>query len=360
MSAFDPKADIAWSATPFQYPSLSRYDLLLSIGVAMRRRDFITLLGSVAVWRPVTAGAQSAMPVVGLLGSSSSDKSVHMTLALRAGLNESGFIDGKNVAIEYRWAHDNYDSLPALMADLVKRQVVGIVTIGAEQSALAAKAATNKIPIVFVIDGDPVSIGLVDSINRPGGNVTGMSLMSSALESKRLELLSELMPKGTKIAILVNPDYPDTDFQLGSVETAASNIGQKIYVLSARTERELNTAFMTAVEQQASALLVAADPFFNRSRDHIISLAARFKLPAIYDSREFVVAGGLVSYGASVAVAHHGAGIYIGKILKGVKPAELPVQLPTKFELVINLKVAKAIGLEITPTFLARTDEIIE
>ena len=259
----------------------------------MRRRDFITLLGSAAVWRPLTAGAQSAVSVIGLLGSSSSDKSVHMTRALRTGLNEAGFIDGKDLAIEYRWAHDNYDSFPALIADLVKRQVAGIVTIGAEQSALAAKAATNKIPIVFVIDGDPVSIGLVDSINRPGGNITGMSLMSSMLEAKRLELLSELMPKGTKIAILVNPDYPDTDFQLGSVETAASDIGQKIYVLNARTERELSTAFMTAVEQQAGALLVAADPFFNRSRDQIISLAARFKVPAIYDSREFVVAGGL-------------------------------------------------------------------
>ena len=325
----------------------------------MRRRDFITLIGTAAAW-PLAAGAQSAVSVIGLLGSSSSDKSVHMTRALRAGLNEAGFIESKDVTIEYRWAHDNYDSFPALIADLVKRQVAGIVTIGAEQSALAAKAATNKIPIVFVIDGDPVSIGLVDSINRPGGNITGMSLMSSMLEAKRLELLSELMPKGTKIAILVNPDYPDTDFQLGSVETAASDIGQEIYVLNARTERELSTAFMTAVEQQAGALLVAADPFFNRSRDQIISLAARFKVPAIYDLREFVVAGGLISYGASVEAAHHGAGIYIGKILKGVKPADLPVQLPTKFELVINLKVAKAIGLEITPTFLARTDEIIE
>ena len=325
----------------------------------MRRRDFITLIGTAAAW-PLAAGAQSAVSVIGLLGSSSSDKSVHMTRALLTGLSESGFVDGRDLAIEYRWAHDNYDSFPALIADLVKRQVAGIVTIGAEQSALAAKAATNKIPIVFVIDGDPVSIGLVDSINRPGGNVTSMSLMSSTLEAKRLELLSELMPKGTKIAVLVNPDYPDTDFQLGSVETAASDIGQEIYVLNARTERELSTAFMTAVEQQAGALLVAADPFFNRSRDQIISLAARFKVPAIYDSREFVVAGGLISYGASVEAAHYGAGIYIGKILKGVKPADLPVQLPTKFELVINLKVAKAIGLEITPTFLARTDEIIE
>jgi len=326
----------------------------------MRRRDFITLLGSATVWPPLTAVAHSAVPIIGVLGSSSSDKSLHMTRALRVGLNESGLNEGKDVAIEYRWAHDNYDSFPALMADLVKRQVVGIVTIGAEQSALAAKAATNKIPIVFVIDCDPVSIGLVDSINRPGGNVTGMSLMSSALEAKRLEILSELMPKGTKIAILVNPDYPDTDAQLGSVETAASNNGQKIQVLNASNERELRTAFMTVVEQQAGAVLVAADPFFNRAQDQIISLAARFGVPAIYDSREFVVAGGLISYGASIAAAHRGAGIYVGKILRGVSPADLPVQLPTKFELAINLKTAKAIGLEIAPTFLARTDEIIE
>ena len=326
----------------------------------MQRRDFIRLVGGAAAW-PVTASAQqAAIRVIGLLGSSSSDKSIHMTNALRAGLNESGFIDGKDLTIEYRWAHDNYDSLPALVADLVKLQVAGIVTTGAEPSALAAKAATNKIPIVFVINGDPVSIGLVDSINRPGGNLTGMSLMSSALEAKRLELLRELVPKGTKIAILVNPDYPDTDFQLGSVETAASDIGQKLYVLNARTERDLSTVFMTIVAQQVGALLVAADPLFNRLHGQIVALAARYKVPAIYESREFVVAGGVISYGASVAAAYHGAGVYAGKILKGVKPADLPVQLPTKFELVINLKAAKAIGLEIAPTLLARTDEVIE
>ena len=326
----------------------------------MRRRDFIALVGSAAAVPLATRAQQPALPVVGFLSSGSKESDTRRLTAFWRGLNETGYVEGRNVASEYRWADDNYDSFPALTADLVKRQVAGIVTIGGEQSALAAKAATNKIPIVFVIDGDPVSIGLVDSINRPGGNVTGMSLMSSALESKRLELLSELMPKGTKIAILVNPDYPDTDFQLGSVETAASNIGQTIHVLNARTERELSTAFMAVVEQRAGAVLVAADPFFNRARDQIVALAARFEVPAIYESREFVVAGGLISYGASVAVAHHGAGIYVGNILKGAKPADLPVQLPTKFELVINLKVAKAIGLEIAPTFLARTDEIIE
>jgi putative tryptophan/tyrosine transport system substrate-binding protein len=326
----------------------------------MRRRDFIALVGSAAAVPLATRAQQPALPVVGFLSSGSKESDTRRLTAFWRGLNETGYVEGRNVASEYRWADDNYDSFPALTADLVKRQVAGIVTIGGEQSALAAKAATNKIPIVFVIDGDPVSIGLVDSINRPGGNVTGMSLMSSALESKRLELLSELMPKGTKIAILVNPDYPDTDFQLGSVETAASNIGQTIHVLNARTERELSTAFMAVVEQRAGAVLVAADPFFNRARDQIVALAARFEVPAIYESREFVVAGGLISYGASVAAAHHGAGIYVGEILKGAKPADLPVQLPTKFELVINLKVAKAIGLEIAPTFLARTDEIIE
>jgi putative tryptophan/tyrosine transport system substrate-binding protein len=326
----------------------------------MRRRDFIALVGSAAAVPLATRAQQPALPVVGFLSSGSKESDTRRLTAFWRGLNETGYVEGRNVASEYRWADDNYDSFPALTADLVKRQVAGIVTIGGEQSALAAKAATNKIPIVFVIDGDPVSIGLVDSINRPGGNVTGMSLMSSALESKRLELLSELMPKGTKIAILVNPDYPDTDFQLGSVETAASNIGQTIHVLNARTERELSTAFMAVVEQRAGAVLVAADPFFNRARDQIVALAARFEVPAIYESREFVVAGGLISYGASVAAAHHGAGIYVGEILKGAKPADLPVQQPTKFELVINLKVAKAIGLEIAPTFLVRTDEIIE
>jgi putative tryptophan/tyrosine transport system substrate-binding protein len=326
----------------------------------MRRREFITFVGGAAAW-PLTARAQRpAIPVIGLLGSSSSDKSIHMTRALRAGLNESGLIEGKDLAIEYRWANDNYDSLPALVTDLVKRQVAGIVTAGAEQSALAAKAATKKIPIVFVVNGDPVSIGLVDSINRPGGNVTGMSLMSSALEAKRLEVLRELVPKGTKIAILVNPDYPDTDSQIGSVETAASDIGQKVSVLNARTESDISMAFVTIVQQQVGALLVAADPLFNRLHDQVVALAARYKVPAIYESREFAVAGGVISYGANVAAAYHGAGVYAGKILNGVRPADLPVQLPTKFELIINLTAAKAIGLEIAPTVLARADEVIE
>jgi putative tryptophan/tyrosine transport system substrate-binding protein len=326
----------------------------------MQRREFIIFLGGAAAW-PLAARAQRpAMPVIGLLGSSSADESIHVTAALRAGLNESGFIESQNVAVEYRWAHGNYDRLPALAADLVNRQVAVIVTTGAEPSALVAKAATTKIPIVFVIDGDPVSIGLVDSLNRPGGNVTGMSLIASALEAKRLGLLRELVPKSTLIAVLVNPDYADTDFQVGGLESAASDSGQKIYILNARNERELDTAFTTIAQQRADALLVAADPLFNRLHNQIVALAARYEVPAIYESREFVAAGGVISYGASIADAYHGAGIYVGKILKGAKPADLPVQQPTTFELVINLKAAKAIGLEIAPTLIARADEVIE
>jgi ABC-type uncharacterized transport system substrate-binding protein len=327
----------------------------------MKRREFITLLGGAAATWPLAARAQQpAMPVIGLLGSASADESTHIMRALRAGLNESGFIEGKNVAIEYRWAHDKYDRLPALAAELVNRQVLVIVTAGAEPSALAAKGATNKIPIVFVVDGDPVSIGLVDSINRPGRNVTGMSLIASALEAKRLALVHELVPKSTMIAVLVNPEFPDTDSQLGALETAANNNGQQIYVLEARTERDLEAVFTTIVQQKAGALLVAADPLLSQLHDQIVALAARYKVPAIYESREFVAAGGVISYGASIADAYRGAGVYAGKILKGAKPADLPVQLPTTFELVINLKAAKAIGLTVPPTLLARADEVIE
>jgi ABC-type uncharacterized transport system substrate-binding protein len=327
----------------------------------LQRREFIAVLaGTMAAWRFAARAQQPNMPVVGLLGTSSAEEALTETNALREGLKESGFDEGRNLAIEYRWAHGNNDRLPALAAELVKREVALIVTAGAEPSALAAKAATNKIPVVFVINGDPISIGLVDSLNRPGGNATGMSLIASSLEAKRLEILREMVPKVPLIAVLVNPDYADTDFQVGGLETAASTSGQKIDVLNARGEHDLDIAFTTIAQEKAGALLVAADPLFNRLHNQVVALATRYKVPAIYESREFVGAGGLASYGASIAAAYRGAGAYAGRILKGVKPADLPIQLPTTFELVVNLKAAKAIGLEISPTFLARADEVIE
>jgi putative ABC transport system substrate-binding protein len=326
----------------------------------MRRRDFISLLGGVVAWPFAARAQQPAMPVIGLLASASADESVHIADALREGLKQSGFIEGQNVSIEYRWANGQHDRLPVLAADLANRRVAVIVAAGAEPSALAAKAATSRIPIIFVIDGDPVSIGLVDSLNRPGGNVTGMSLIGSSLEAKRLDLLRQLVPKNTMIAVLANPDYPDTDVQLGGVEAAARDIGQQIYVLNARTERDLDTAFTTIVQQQAGALLVAADPLFNRLHRQIVALAARFKVPAIYSLREFPAAGGLVSYGPIIRDEYRRAGLYVGRILKGAKPNDLPVMQPTKFELVINLNTAKALGLTVPPTLLALADEVIE
>jgi ABC-type uncharacterized transport system substrate-binding protein len=326
----------------------------------MRRREFITLIGGVAAWPFGATAQQKLMPTIGLLGSTSADESVRVLDALRAGLQDSGFVEGRNLAIEYRWAHGRYRRLPALATDLVNLRAAVIVTTGSEPSALAAKAATSKIPVVFVIDGDPVNIGLVDSLNNPGGNVTGMSLISPALEAKRLGLLRELVPKTVLIAVLANEDYPDTDRQLAGIETAAEEIGQKISIQNVRSERDLDLAFTTMSQLDVDALLVAADPLFTELDDQIVALASRYKIPAIYASREFVAAGGVISYGASAADAYRGAGVYAGKILKGAKPAALPVQLPTKFDLVINLKAAKLLGLAVPPSLLARADEVIE
>jgi putative tryptophan/tyrosine transport system substrate-binding protein len=326
----------------------------------MRRREFITLIGGVAAWPFGATAQQKLMPTIGLLGSTSADESVRVLDALRAGLQDSGFVEGRNLAIEYRWAHGRYRRLPALATELVNLRAAVIVTTGSEPSALAAKAATSKIPVVFVIDGDPVNIGLVDSLNNPGGNVTGMSLISPALEAKRLGLLRELVPKTVLIAVLANEDYPDTDRQLAGIETAAEEIGQKISIQNVRSERDLDLAFTTMSQLDVDALLVAADPLFTELDDQIVALANRYKIPAIYASREFVAAGGVISYGASAADAYRGAGVYAGKILKGAKPAALPVQLPTKFDLVINLKAAKLLGLAVPPSLLARADEVIE
>ena len=327
----------------------------------MRRREFISLLAGGTIVLPLAARAQTKrLPVIGLLGSTSADESGRILDALRAGLKESGFTEGQNVEIDYRWAHGKHGRLPALAADLVNRRAAVIVTTGGEPSALATKAATNKIPIIFIINGDPVSIGLVDSLNNPGGNITGMSLIAPALEAKRLGLLRELVPKSTIIGVLANEDYPDTDRQLAGVETAASEIGQQLSIQNVRSERDLDVAFSALSGSKADALLVAADPLFSEMHDQIVALAMRYKIPAIYASREYVAAGGVISYGASEAEAHREAGIYVGKILKGAKPTGLPVQLPTKFDLVINLTAAKALGITVSPSLLTRADEIIE
>lgn len=327
----------------------------------MRRREFFSFFAGSALILPLAARAQpKRMPVIGLLGSTSAEESARVLDALRAGLKESGFTERQNVAIEYRWAHGKYGRLRTLAADLVGRQVTVIVTTGGEPSALAAKAATTKIPIVFVIDGDPVNIGLVNSLNDPGGNITGMSLIAPALEAKRLGLLRELVPTSKTIGVLANEDYPDTDRQLAGLENAADQIGQKLSIQNVRSDRDLDRAFSVLSQMKVDALLVAADPLFSEMYDQIVGLAARYKIPAIYASREFAVAGGVISYGASVVEAHRGAGDYAGKILKGAKPAGLPVQLPTKFDLVINLKAAKALGLSIPPSLLTSADELIE
>lgn len=327
--------------------------------LAVTRRDFFLLLAGTLVAQPF-AIAQGKMSVIGLLGTSSAEDSTNIIKALRDGLNESGFVEGQNVAMEYRWALGNDDRLPGLAEELVKSGVALIVAIGGEPAALAAKAATKTVPVVFVVNGNPISIGLVDSLNKPGGNATGMSLIAPMLDAKRLEILGEMVPNTSLIAAMVNPDYADTDYQVGNLETAANERKQKIDVLNVQNEHSLDAAFAKIIDEKAGALLVGSDPLFIRLHKHVVALAGRGKIPAIYESREFVAAGGLASYGASIAAAYRGAGGYAGRLLKGAKPADLPVQLPTTFELIVNLKAAKAIGLELSPAFIARADEVIE
>jgi putative ABC transport system substrate-binding protein len=325
----------------------------------MRRRVFITLLGCAAMW-PLAARAQQSIPVIGFLHSASPGPFASAVVAFRQGLSETGYIEGQNVAIEYRWAEGQYDRLPALASDLVGRKVKVIVAMAGNGPAQAAKAATASIPIVFVSGGDPVSGGLVASFNRPGGNVTGVSWIATALVPKQLELLRRSARNPAVIGALVNPTYPDHNLQLHELQEAGATIGQQIDVVRAGTARDIDTAFASLVQQGAGALIVANDPFFLNRRDQIVALAARHTTPTMYFSREFTAAGGLLSYGASPIDAARQGGIYAGKILKGEKPADLPVIQSTKFEFVINLKTAKALGLEIPPTVLALADEVIE
>ena len=327
----------------------------------MRRRQFIGLIGSAAAAWPFAARAQQkAMPVIGVLNATSPASSAPFMAAFRQGLSEAGYVEGQNVTIEYRWAEGHYDRLSALAADLVGRKV-DLIMAGNPPAALAAKSATSTIPIVFRHGGDPVRDGLVASLARPGGNLTGVSQLSDdGLNAKRLELLSELAPRAGVIALLVNPNSSAAERQIQDLQQAALAKGVQLSILKASTETEIDVAFASLIELAAGALLVAGDPFLSSRREQLVALASRHAVPSIYAWREFAASGGLISYGASLTSAFHLLGTYAGDVLKGAKPAEMPVQQANKFELVINLKTAKSLGLTVPPTLLVQADDVIE
>jgi putative ABC transport system substrate-binding protein len=325
----------------------------------LKRREFISLLGGAAAWPLAARAQQSAMPVVGFLNQGLAKPSAYLAAAFRKGLNDVGYVEGQNLAIEYRWAEGNYSQLPALAADLVNRKMAGLA-VAFLPAALAAKAATSTIPICFVTGVDPVKEGLVASLNRPGGNVTGVAFLASVLGAKRLGLLHDLLPAAGVFAVLVNPTNPSAEVVSKDLQGAARTLGKQVLVLGASTQHELEGQLAALVQRRVDALIVAPDAFFDSQRDRIVTVVARHAIPTIYERRETAVAGGLMSYGANVADAFHQAGIYIGRILKGERPVDLPVLQPTRLEFVINLTTARTLDLTIPPGLLAIADEVIE
>jgi len=326
----------------------------------IRRREVITLLGGAAAAWPLAARAQQpAVPAIGFLNNTFAERMPHILSGFRRGLQEAGYVEQQNVAVEYRWARGQYDRLPALAADLAARSV-SVIVAGGELPTRAAMTATATTPIVFSVPGDPVKLGLVASLNRPGGKLTGVVTFTSVVEVKKLGLLLEMLPRAAVIAMLINPHNPPAELDAKEVEAAANHRGRRLQVLHASDDQAIEAAFSVLAGQRPDALLVAGDPFFNSNREKLVALAARISLPAIYEFREFVSAGGLMSYGASLPDIYRQMGMYAGQILKGTKPAELPVVQPTKFELVVNLATAKALGLEVPPVVLAIADEVIE
>jgi putative tryptophan/tyrosine transport system substrate-binding protein len=327
----------------------------------MRRRDVVSFaVGAAVGWSLAARAQQAALPVIGFVSARSPGDSDYLVAAFRRGLSEAGYREGENVAILSRWAEGHYDRLQSLVTDLISRQVAVLVAVGGDPCGLAAKAATSTIPIVFTVGADPVKLGLVASIDRPGGNVTGFSLLTAAMEAKRLGLLHEIVPNAAVIGVLLNPTNPNAISQTAEVETAARKLDQRIEVVHASADAEFDTAFATLLQKRADGLLVCADPFFDTTRQRIIAFAAQHRIPAMYQFREYAIAGGLVSYGVSLTDGYRQVGIYTGRILKGANPAELPVMQSVKFEMVINMKAAAVLGLTFPQNLMAQADEVIE